>query len=133
MRHQILGFFILLVAVSSTIWAQSEPKTGHPDLRVRVSAGVLKDITVHRVLPEFPAGADKSLVNERVVAWVLVDYDGTVKSVKIREGNAALAETAVEAIKQWRFRPYTIDGKSVQVESQIILKFRKKGAEQVFE
>lgn len=52
-----------------------------------------------------------------------VDADGKVRSVRVVRGNPALAAAAVRAVRQWRYRPYLKDGRSVATETNIVISF----------
>ncbi|HKM85617.1 MAG TPA: TonB family protein [Terriglobales bacterium] len=52
-----------------------------------------------------------------------VDSDGAVRSVRVVSGNRALAAAAVQAVRQWRYRPYLKDGQPVQTETNIVISF----------
>ena len=60
----------------------------------------------------------------RVVLQVLIGRDGTVQDAKFLQGSLVFARTAIEGVKQWKFRPYTMNGRPVSVETQITMAFK---------
>jgi periplasmic protein TonB len=52
-----------------------------------------------------------------------LDSDGAVRSVRVVSGNRALAAAAVQAVRQWRYRPYLKDGQPVPTETNIVISF----------
>ncbi len=63
-----------------------------------------------------------------VTVAVLVDYDGTVKSTHVLSGDPVLGDVATNAVKQWQYKPFLINGVRTQVESRVVMKFGKKNA-----
>jgi TonB family protein len=53
----------------------------------------------------------------------VIDENGKVSSAQVVQGNAALADSAVKAVKQWRYRPYIRDGKVVPFETVVQIDF----------
>jgi hypothetical protein len=103
----------------------------HMDQRIRVSERVLNDMALKRVLPQPPWSKDKGHEKGEVTVGVLVDYDGTVKVTHLVSGDPLLGDVAENAVKQWQFRPFILNGERVQVDSRIVMKFGKKHAEVV--
>ena len=95
-----------------------------PGLSLPVSQGVSGGQLLHRVSPVYPAQARELRLAGTVVLSAMVMEDGTVRDVKAVEGAPALAESAVEAVRQWRYRPYQLDGKAIKNEVQIKVEFK---------
>jgi protein TonB len=53
----------------------------------------------------------------------VIGKNGTVEEVSIERGLPVLAQAAIEAVKQWRYRPYLLNGEPVEVASQITINF----------
>ena len=53
----------------------------------------------------------------------VIGKDGTVQDVRVESGLPVLAQAAIEAVKQWRYRPYLLNGEPVEVDSQITINF----------
>ena len=62
-------------------------------------------------------------MNEPVVLRTLIKADGTVGVVGLISGNLHLAKAAMDAVRQWRFKPYVRDGRAVDVQTQITVDF----------
>ncbi len=75
---------------------------------------------IHSVAPSYPASAG---AEGPVVLKAMVDENGKVSSARVVQGNAALADSAVNAVKQWRYRPYTRDGKVVSFQTVVQIDF----------
>ena len=57
-----------------------------------------------------------------------VNFDGSVRTVRVVSGNRALAAAAVRAVRQWRYRPYLEDGQPVATETNIVISFISEDA-----
>jgi TonB family protein len=80
---------------------------------------------VHHVLPALPEGATSQGLEGTVVLKTVVDDSGKVESVHLIEGNPALADAAIQAVKQWRYRPYVRDGKSLPFQTVVLVDFQR--------
>jgi periplasmic protein TonB len=73
--------------------------------------------------PKSPAGVRTGSAEGTVVLKAVVDDKGKVEGLRLVEGNTALATAAIEAVKQWRYRPYIRDGKAQPFETVVIVDF----------
>jgi len=78
---------------------------------------------IHRVDPQYPEQAKSQHIQGPVVLQAQVLSDGTVGNVAILEGNPILAEAATHAVKQWKYQPYLVDGRPVERQERITVKF----------
>jgi protein TonB len=81
---------------------------------------------VHGVPPKYPAQA--SLTNAAqgtVVLKTVIGEDGDVRGVRLVDGNPVLANTAIQAVKQWHYRPYVRDGKAQPFQTVVIIDFQR--------
>jgi hypothetical protein len=120
---------LLLFACYAAAQEQGHP-AGKPT-RIRVSERVLDNVAVKKVLPQIPCSQYPEHQSGVVTIGVLVDFDGKVKTTSLLAGDAILADCAIQAIGQWEFQPYLINGTPVQVESHVTLKFSKKKVEEI--
>jgi protein TonB len=84
----------------------------------------VRDLLTQPVDPEYPAAAKASGQRGSVVLQVLVGRDGVVKDAKFISGSFVFARAAIDAVKQWRFKPYAMNGRAVSVQSVITLTFK---------
>lgn len=78
----------------------------------------------HSVQPNFPVEA-RGEAQGTVVLKEVVDENGKVEGLRLVEGNAALATAAMQAVKQWRYRPYVRDGKAQPFQTIVIVDFQR--------
>ena len=62
-----------------------------------------------------------------VVMHAIIGRDGTIASLQVVSGHALLAPAAIDAVRQWRYRPYTLNGEPVEVETLITVRFVLSG------
>jgi protein TonB len=58
-----------------------------------------------------------------VLFWI--DTKGTVENVTVLDGHPMLAQAAIEAVKQWRYTPYFLNGEPIEVETRAVVSFGK--------
>ncbi|HUB02622.1 MAG TPA: TonB family protein [Terriglobales bacterium] len=78
---------------------------------------------IHSVQPKYPVSAGAS--EATIVLETRVDSNGNVTDAKLVEGNAGLAEAAISAVKQWKYRPYLRDGKAMPFETIVLIDFQR--------
>jgi protein TonB len=98
------------------------PKAATPQ-RVRVSQGVSQGLLVHKVTPAYPPLARQARIQGTVVLQALIGKDGTIQNLKLVSGHPMLASAALEAVKEWRYKPYYLNGEPVEVETTINVNF----------
>jgi protein TonB len=99
------------------------PRSSAP-LRVRVSQGVNQSMSVSKVPPVYPPDARAARVQGAVVLAAIIGQDGSVQSLRVVSSASPLLEkAALDAVKQWRYRPYLLNGNPVEVDTQITVNF----------
>lgn len=94
---------------------------------VRVSR-MMEGNLIRRVQPEYPALAKNAHVQGRVVLSAVIGKEGTIEKVQALTGHPLLVQAAVEAVRQWRYRPYVLNDEPVEVETQITVNFFLAGS-----
>jgi len=121
---------VLSEVLSSTHSAPAPAKipAAMPVKRIRVASRVVEANLIHDVTPQYPAEAGRARIEGTVVLMAVIGTDGTVKDVRIESGLPILAQAAIDAVKQWRYKPYSVDGEPVEVDSRITINFTLSGA-----
>jgi periplasmic protein TonB len=104
----------------------SVPKVAAPT-RVRVSQGVTEGMVLRRVQPNYPPLARQARIQGDVVLQAEISKDGAIENLRVISGHPMLAPAAIDAVKQWRYKPYFLNGEPVAVETQITVKFSLSG------
>ncbi len=79
---------------------------------------------VHRVEPLYPEDAKSRHIEGTVRLDVQIGRDGTVHNISVLKGDPLLTEAAVEAVRQWRYRPHSVKGKLVEMQGRITIRFK---------
>ena len=102
------------------------PKVATPQ-RVRVSLGVSQGLLIKKVQPAYPPLARQARIQGRVLLQAEISKDGTIENLRLISGHPMLAPAAIEAVKQWRYKPYMLNGEPVAVETQVEVNFTLSG------
>jgi protein TonB len=102
------------------------PKVAAPT-RVRVSQGVTEGMVLRRVQPNYPPLARQARIQGDVILQAEISKDGAIENLRVISGHPMLAPAAIDAVKQWRYKPYFLNGEPVAVETQITVKFSLSG------
>jgi len=92
--------------------------------RIRISQGVSQGLLIKRVQPKYPANALAGHAQGAVQIEATVDKEGKVVNPKVLSGDPILARAALEAVRQWRYKPYYLDGEPVEIQTQITINFK---------
>jgi protein TonB len=102
------------------------PKVATPQ-RVRVSTGVATGLLIKKVTPNYPPLAKQARIQGQVILQAEISKDGTIQNLQLISGHPMLAPAAIEAVKQWRYKPYLLNGEPVAVETQVQVNFSLSG------
>jgi TonB family protein len=91
---------------------------------VRISQGVSQGLLIKRVQPKYPQAALTVRAQGAVQIEATINKDGNVTNLKVLSGDPVLARAAVEAVRQWRYKPYYLDGAPVEIQTQITVNFK---------
>jgi TonB family protein len=95
--------------------------------RVRVSQGVSTGLILTKVQPHYPDDAKQARIQGQVVLQAVIDKNGDVEQLTLLSGHPMLAPAALEAVKQWKYKPYLLNGQPVKVETQVVVNFQLSG------
>lgn len=98
-----------------------------PPPRVKVSAGVSQGNLVHQVQPAYPPLAITARIQGSVVLAAVIARDGRIENLRVLSGPPMLVKAALDAVSQWRYRPYLLNSEPVEVETQITVNFKLGG------
>lgn len=102
------------------------PKVATPQ-RVRVSSGVSAGLLIKKVQPLYPPLARQARIQGTVILHAEISKEGTIQNLQLISGHAMLAPAAIEAVKQWRYKPYLLNGEPVAVETEVQVNFSLSG------
>jgi len=102
------------------------PKIATPQ-RVRVSGGVTAGNLVYGPKPPYPAIARTARVQGAVVLRAIISKSGTIENLQVVSGHPMLTQSALEAVRQWKYKPYYLNGEPVEVDTTITVNFTLGG------
>jgi periplasmic protein TonB len=102
------------------------PKVATPQ-RVRVSSGVVSGLLVRRVQPNYPPLARQARIQGVVILRAEISKEGNIENLQLISGHPMLAPAAIEAVKQWKYRPYLLNGEPVEVDTEVQVNFTLSG------
>ncbi len=95
--------------------------------KVKVSSGVAQGLLIHQVKPQYPPLARQMQVQGTVVFQAVIGKDGSVQSLHVLKGNPLLIQAATDAVKKWRYKPYSLNGEPVEANTEINVHFALGG------
>lgn len=119
MPWRLLATYVFLTCVLSMAAAQSSTPR-----RVRVSQSVEEGLILNKVKPVYPPLARQAHIQGTVILKVLINKSGDVENMQLFSGHPMLAPAALDAVKQWKYKPYLLNGEPVEVETRVSVNFR---------
>jgi protein TonB len=102
-----------------------QSKAPTPVLQVlHVSQGVSRGLLVKNVPPKYPASAMQMRVEGAVELSATVSKEGNISAIKVLSGDPQLARAAADAVKQWKYKPYLLNGEPVEIQTQVTVNFK---------
>jgi len=92
-------------------------------MRIKMSGNVQVARLVNRVQPVYPPHAKQDHIEGTVALNVVIGTEGTVRQVSVISGPPELVQAAIDAVKQWRYIPTTLNGNPVEVATQVDVPF----------
>ena len=115
----LAGLMGLLVSAQAQNDAAAKPK------KLRVSSGVAEGLKIHSEGPKYPREARERGIQGDVILQATIDTKGEITNLKAVKGDPILAEAAIDAVKQWKYKPYLLNGEPVEVETTIKVVFHR--------
>jgi len=94
-----------------------------PVAKPRPVSVMMEGNLIHRVEPPYPMIAKQIRLQGTVVLRAMVGADGTIEQIQVISGHPILVQEAREAVRQWRYRPYFLNGMAIPVETEVTVKF----------
>jgi periplasmic protein TonB len=112
----------------ATLLNNMHPSSVHPTLErpkkpVPISTGVSQGLLLRQVKPVYPPIALAAHVQGEVILQAVIGKDGTIQNLRVVSGHPMLIKAAAEAVQQWHYRPYLLNGEPVEVETQVRVTF----------
>ena len=98
------------------------PKVAAPQ-KLRVSSGVVEGLKLNAPNPTYPQMARIAHIQGNVVLQATISKTGTVENLRAMQGHPILIQAALDAVRQWKYKPYILNGEPVEVETTIKVQF----------
>jgi protein TonB len=102
--------------------AAPPPKVATPQ-KLRISTGVAEGLKVHDVTPTYPQMARIAHIQGDVLLQATISKTGVIENLRAVQGHPILIQAAMDAVKQWKYKPYILNGDAVEVETTIRVQF----------
>lgn len=103
-----------------------KPVIVHPEEKkaVRVSGMVVEGLAIQKTTPAYPPIARAAGVEGTVILQAIISRRGTIENLRATSGPALLQQAALDAVRNWRYRPYLLNNDPVEVETTINVIFK---------
>ena len=81
-------------------------------------------LLIKKVQPSYPPSAIRMKVEGSVQLLATIGKTGNITSVKVMSGEPVLAQAAIDAVKQWKYKPYYLNGDPVEIQTQVTINFK---------
>ena len=105
-------------------WSDLESVSAGQIAPLRVSPEIMAARIVSKVEPVYPEEARRAGKQGLAVLDAVIAADGNVRRLSAISGDDALAKSAADAVRQWKFEPYRAEGRALEVETSIAVEFR---------
>jgi protein TonB len=92
--------------------------------KLNISQGVSRGLLVKQVQPAYPQNALRLHTEGSVELLATISKSGDITAVKILKGDSQLAQAAVTAVKQWKYKPYLLNGEPVEIQTEVTINFK---------
>ena len=101
----------------------ASPDRGTGSDRVSLPAEIAQSLLVTKIVPTYPPLARETRVQGEVVLDVEISKEGAIEGLRTLTGHPMLIPAAIDAVKQWRYKPYLLNGEPVPVQTQVTVNF----------
>jgi protein TonB len=109
--------------IGGLIQSTAPPPTVAKPQKLRISSGVAEGLLKAKVDPQYPQMARIAHVQGDVILQATISKSGAIENLRAVSGHPILIQAAMDAVRQWRYAPYTLNGEPVEIETTITVKF----------
>lgn len=114
---------ILNAIIASTVGITPPLPPTKPVTRATRTSQIMEALLIRRVQPEYPPLARQAHIQGKVILQAVIAKDGTIENLTVLSGHPMLVKAAIDAVRQWRYRPLFLNGEPVEVDTQITVNF----------
>ena len=123
----VVGGVLGSIVTQAPVAVPKEVVPPPPPQRVKVSAGVTAGLLMTKVQPSYPPLAKQARIQGTVVLQAVIGKDGSIQNLRAVSGHPMLIQSAIDAVRQWRYKPYFLNGEPVEVDTQVTVNFTLAG------
>jgi periplasmic protein TonB len=112
-----------LIAIAGPVSPPLPPKVKLPPVSV-----MMEGMLIRRVQPVYPTPARNARIQGKVLLQAIISREGKIEQLQVISGHPMLVSAALDAVRQWRYRPYVLNGEAVEVETQVTVNFVLSGS-----
>lgn len=112
--------FPILLSGNRPVLPAPTSKPAQPTFR---TSTMLEGSLVRRLRPDYPPLARAARIEGEVVLFAIISKQGMIENLRVLRGHPMLVAAAIEAVRQWRYRPYILNGEPIEVETEITVNF----------
>ena len=116
-----LGMHVNAVSAGDNSNASKAPR------QITVSAAVMSGNILTKAVPQYPPAAKKAKIQGTVVLRVVIGDDGNVKNIQVVSGPNELQQSSIDAVRQWTYKPYLLNGDPVEVKTTVNIIYSLQG------
>jgi protein TonB len=120
-QHLVAPLLLLALASMAASQASMTPP------RARVAQAVMSAQLTNKVAPVYPPLARQARIQGNVILHAIIDKEGKVAELQVVSGHPLLVQSALDAVKQWRYKPTLLNGDPVEVDTTITVTFTMGG------
>ena len=102
------------------------PKPPAPSHPIKVSHWAEGNV-IYRVQPMYPPLARQARIQGTVILRAIVSKSGTIENLTVVTGHPMLVKSALDAVRQWRYRPYLLNDEPIEIDTEITVNFLLSG------
>jgi periplasmic protein TonB len=91
---------------------------------LNISQGVSRGLLIKKVQPVYPRNALAMRVEGSIELMATISKNGDITQVKVLSGDSQLSKAATDAVKQWKYKPYLLNGEPVEIQTQVTINFK---------
>ncbi len=92
--------------------------------KIKLSQGISQGLLVKRVAPAYPPTAKQMHIQGTVQIQANISKEGNITDVKLLSGDASLGHAAMDAVRQWKYKPYVLNGEPIEIQTQVTVIFK---------
>jgi TonB family protein len=92
-------------------------------INLHLSQSIMEGNLIHKVDPEYPQMAKIAHIQDDVLLSTVIDKQGDTKNLRGISGHPILIQAALHAVRQWKYKPFLLNGEPVEVETTITVRF----------